>query len=158
MSRLQSPPGPPPQGSSKALNAPSTPDLRLVGHEEEALFPLAACSSAPYVASGGSDKLVLLWSIQVGETVRRRYGFQRGIVLQDHMETLLAGSSHDPKAKNPQAAVTGPELSARTILRQVWASVGVSPLPCHHPSSTRGPGGTRTRLRIWCSSRARASS
>ncbi len=47
-----------PQVSGKAANAPSVPDLRLVGHEEEALFPLATSDVAPYIASGGSDKMV----------------------------------------------------------------------------------------------------
>ena len=46
------------QGTTKASNAPNTPDLRLVGHEEEAVFPLAASDAAPFIASGGSDKMV----------------------------------------------------------------------------------------------------
>ena len=48
----------PSQGTTKASNAPNTPDLRLVGHEEEAVFPLAASDAAPFIASGGSDKMV----------------------------------------------------------------------------------------------------
>ncbi|GAX75310.1 hypothetical protein CEUSTIGMA_g2755.t1 [Chlamydomonas eustigma] len=83
------------KGSSKASNAPNTPDLRLTGHEEEALFPLATSDTSSYVASGGSDKLVLLWS------------------LQDNMETLLAGTVGTSSGKGGKS----PELSARTILR-----------------------------------------
>lgn len=39
-------------------------DVKLVGHEKDALFPLATCSAAPLVASGGTDKLLLLWDLR----------------------------------------------------------------------------------------------
>jgi hypothetical protein len=39
-------------------------DLKLVGHEKDALFPLATCNVAPVVASGGTDKLVVLWDLR----------------------------------------------------------------------------------------------
>ncbi|KAF8066179.1 D-cysteine desulfhydrase 1 [Scenedesmus sp. PABB004] len=42
----------------------SVADAVLTGHERDALFPLSACSVAPLVASGGTDKLVLLWSLE----------------------------------------------------------------------------------------------
>lgn len=41
----------------------SVPDMTLVGHEDQAQFPLATSSSRPMVASGGTDKLVLLWDL-----------------------------------------------------------------------------------------------
>ncbi|EPS70167.1 nucleosome/chromatin assembly factor group, partial [Genlisea aurea] len=43
--------------------APSTPDLTLVGHEDNAEFALAMCPTEPFVLSGGKDKTVVLWSI-----------------------------------------------------------------------------------------------
>eukprot|EP00195_Chlamydomonas_chlamydogama_P006777 CAMPEP_0202905910 /NCGR_PEP_ID=MMETSP1392-20130828/36561_1 /ASSEMBLY_ACC=CAM_ASM_000868 /TAXON_ID=225041 /ORGANISM="Chlamydomonas chlamydogama, Strain SAG 11-48b" /LENGTH=458 /DNA_ID=CAMNT_0049594215 /DNA_START=185 /DNA_END=1558 /DNA_ORIENTATION=+ len=73
-----------------AQSAPSVAELRLTGHEEDALFPLATSAVAPVIASGGNDKMVLLWSIQ------------------DHMETILSGGGSGDK---------GPELAARTKLR-----------------------------------------
>jgi hypothetical protein len=39
-------------------------DAKLVGHEKDALFPLATCNAAPLVASGGTDKLLLLWDLR----------------------------------------------------------------------------------------------
>ena len=36
----------------------STPDLELIGHEDDAEFALGMCSSEPLVASGGKDKNV----------------------------------------------------------------------------------------------------
>jgi len=65
---------------SKA-NAPNLPDLRLIGHEADAVFPLATSLIAPVVASGGNDKLVLVWSIQ------------------DAVESLLAGGGGGGAAK-----------------------------------------------------------
>ena len=38
----------------------STPDLELIGHEDDAEFALGMCSSEPLVASGGKDKNVIL--------------------------------------------------------------------------------------------------
>lgn len=35
-----------------------------MGHEKDALFPLATCNAAPLVASGGTDKLLLLWDLR----------------------------------------------------------------------------------------------
>jgi hypothetical protein len=34
------------------------PDLVLIGHDEDALFPLATTPAAPMVASGGNDCMV----------------------------------------------------------------------------------------------------
>ncbi|KAL8171644.1 hypothetical protein V2J09_023448 [Rumex salicifolius] len=46
------------------LGAPeSRPDLILTGHEDNAEFALAMCSTEPLVLSGGKDKSVVLWSI-----------------------------------------------------------------------------------------------
>ena len=44
--------------------APSTPDLALVGHEENAEFALAVRRDAFEVASGGKDAQVLLWNVE----------------------------------------------------------------------------------------------
>ncbi|KAK9734517.1 hypothetical protein RND81_04G144900 [Saponaria officinalis] len=41
----------------------SRPDLTLTGHQDDAEFALAMCSSEPLVLSGGKDKSVVLWSI-----------------------------------------------------------------------------------------------
>jgi len=41
----------------------SVPDLRLTGHEAVAQFALATARPTPTVASGGADKLVLLWNL-----------------------------------------------------------------------------------------------
>lgn len=38
--------------------AASTPDLELIGHEDDAEFALGMCSAEPLVASGGKDKNV----------------------------------------------------------------------------------------------------
>eukprot|EP00798_Chlamydomonas_sp_ICE-L_P030922 gene30922-35977_t len=78
------------KGSSK-LPPNSVADLKLTGHEEDALFPLATSRVAPFVASGGNDKLVLLWSVQ------------------DHMETVLSSG--------PTTGGKEPELAARTKLK-----------------------------------------
>ncbi|KAG1673556.1 hypothetical protein FOA52_003856 [Chlamydomonas sp. UWO 241] len=72
---------------------PSKPDLRLVGHKEDAMFPLATSAAAPFIASGGSDKLVLLWS------------------LEDSMSKLLAGTAG------------GANLPARSTLKGHTATV-----------------------------------
>ncbi|KAF3450610.1 hypothetical protein FNV43_RR06699 [Rhamnella rubrinervis] len=42
----------------------SHPDLILTGHQDNAEFALAMCSTEPFVLSGGKDKSVVLWSIQ----------------------------------------------------------------------------------------------
>lgn len=67
--------------SGSKANAPSLPDLRLLGHEAPAIFPLATSLISPLVASGGEDKFVLIWS------------------LQDAMESLLAGGGGGGGAK-----------------------------------------------------------
>lgn len=41
----------------------STPDLELIGHEDDAEFALGMCSSEPLVASGGKDKNVIFPSL-----------------------------------------------------------------------------------------------
>eukprot|EP00798_Chlamydomonas_sp_ICE-L_P016080 gene16080-22219_t len=53
----------------------SVAELKLVGHEDDALFPLSVSTLSPTVASGGSDCMVLLWCVQ------------------DSMETSLARSA-----------------------------------------------------------------
>eukprot|EP00955_Chlamydomonas_euryale_P101184 365327-Chlamydomonas_euryale.AAC.14 len=55
----------PDRGRAKAgpRAEPNKCDLRLVGHKDLAEFPLAASSAQPLVASGGRDKLVLVWSL-----------------------------------------------------------------------------------------------
>eukprot|EP00879_Flechtneria_rotunda_P026840 GHRR01028676.1.p1 GENE.GHRR01028676.1~~GHRR01028676.1.p1 ORF type:complete len:453 (+),score=155.57 GHRR01028676.1:832-2190(+) len=70
----------------------STADAKLTGHEKDALFPLATCNAAPLVASGGTDKLLLLWD------------------LRDLQDTLLA-----KKDKDAQSSTT--DLSARQKLK-----------------------------------------
>ncbi|GLI70202.1 hypothetical protein VaNZ11_015014 [Volvox africanus] len=51
-------------GGDKSGSEPdSTPDLVLVGHEDDAPFPLACSAGAPRVGSGGNDKLVLVWDL-----------------------------------------------------------------------------------------------
>uniref|UniRef100_A0A7S3VQR3 Histone-binding protein RBBP4-like N-terminal domain-containing protein n=1 Tax=Dunaliella tertiolecta TaxID=3047 RepID=A0A7S3VQR3_DUNTE len=68
----------------------SIPDMKLVGHEDEALFPLATTPAAPLVASGGNDCLVMLWD------------------LADSTTSLLAGS-----CGGSGGAKDSPELRAR---------------------------------------------
>ncbi|GLC77757.1 hypothetical protein PLESTB_000958500 [Pleodorina starrii] len=58
-------------GDSKSgSNKDSVPDLVLVGHEDDAQFPLACAprgGGGPRVGSGGNDKLVLVW--ELGDSV-----------------------------------------------------------------------------------------
>ncbi|XP_010433073.1 PREDICTED: WD-40 repeat-containing protein MSI5-like [Camelina sativa] len=42
----------------------SSPDMLLTGHQDDAEFALAMCSTEPFVLSGGKDKSVVLWNIQ----------------------------------------------------------------------------------------------
>ncbi|GAB2293386.1 WD-40 repeat-containing protein msi4 [Dionaea muscipula] len=58
----------------------SRPDLILTGHQDNAEYALAMCSSEPLVLSGGKDKTVVLWSIH------------------DHISTLAteSGSTKSP--------------------------------------------------------------
>ena len=44
---------------------PSTPDLVLVGHEENAEFALAVHRERFHVASGGKDQHVLIWNLSL---------------------------------------------------------------------------------------------
>ncbi len=56
-------------GGSNGAPPRATPDATLVGHEADALFPLATAAPAPLVASGGADKLLLLWDLgDLGDT------------------------------------------------------------------------------------------
>ncbi|GIL85595.1 hypothetical protein Vretimale_13300 [Volvox reticuliferus] len=51
-------------GGDKSGSEPdSQPDLVLVGHEDDAQFPLACSAGAPRVGSGGNDNLVLVWDL-----------------------------------------------------------------------------------------------
>ena len=90
------------KASGKGANTPNLPDLRLTGHEDMAVFPLAASLVSPMVASGGNDKLVLLWSIQ------------------DSVESLLAGGGGGGGAKtgekDSKAFEKVPTLKHRTKL------------------------------------------
>ena len=83
-------------------NAPNLPDLRLIGHEDLAVFPLATSLISPFIASGGNDKLVLIWS------------------LEDAMETLLAGGGGGGGSKTGEkeskAFEKTPTLKNRTRL------------------------------------------
>ena len=49
--------------------AASTPDLVLSGHADVAEFALATSSAAPFVASGGRDERVLVWSLADAEAI-----------------------------------------------------------------------------------------
>ena len=49
--------------------SPSTPDLVLGGHTDVAEFALATSSAAPFVASGGRDERVLVWSLADAEVI-----------------------------------------------------------------------------------------
>uniref|UniRef100_A0A7C9DUA2 Histone-binding protein RBBP4-like N-terminal domain-containing protein n=1 Tax=Opuntia streptacantha TaxID=393608 RepID=A0A7C9DUA2_OPUST len=68
----------------------SRPDLVLTGHQEDAEFALAMCSSEPLVLSGGKDKSVVLWSIH------------------DHISTLATepGSTKSPAAGGNTKAIS----------------------------------------------------
>jgi len=52
------------KGTDKKWPCAPYAELVLTGHEKEAQFPLATCNVSPMVASGGTDKLVLLWNLQ----------------------------------------------------------------------------------------------
>ncbi|MEW5308101.1 MAG: hypothetical protein WDW38_000086 [Sanguina aurantia] len=86
------------RSSKGTLPLDSVPDLLLIGHTDEAQFPLAISTVAPIIASGGLDKMVLLWN------------------LEDEMESLLAGGSGG-------SALKAPTLTARTFLSGHTATV-----------------------------------
>ncbi|KAG2502120.1 hypothetical protein HYH03_000612 [Edaphochlamys debaryana] len=90
---------------------PSVPDLVLVGHEDEALFPLACSTAEPRVASGGNDHLVLLWD------------------LRDSVTSLTASTA--PAVGEGRR---GPELQARTRLEGHENTVGDL---CFQPGSAQ---------------------
>lgn len=90
------------KGSAANLR-PNLPDLRLIGHEDIAVFPLATSLISPLVASGGNDKLVLIWSVQ------------------DAVESLLAeggggGQVGKTGEKDSKAFEKSPTLKNRTRL------------------------------------------
>ncbi|GFR43307.1 hypothetical protein Agub_g4373, partial [Astrephomene gubernaculifera] len=104
---------------TSSASDPSLPDLTLVGHEEEAQFPLACSSTDPRVASGGSDTLVLLWD------------------LGDHVSSLLG-----PGGGGGGGRRSTPELKARYRLEGHTATVGdlvFQPLATSSPSPSSAP-------------------
>jgi hypothetical protein len=69
-------------------------DVKLVGHEKDALFPLATCNAAPLVASGGTDKLLLLWDlrdVQDGLLAKRDKDDEQKTTELQHRWALLLG-------------------------------------------------------------------
>ncbi|KAG1670180.1 hypothetical protein FOA52_000892 [Chlamydomonas sp. UWO 241] len=81
-----------------ARNVPSVPELKLTGHTEDALFPLATTTAGPMVASGGGDYMVLVWD------------------LQDSMETVLSCGGSSPSSSSGSRPKPAPELEARIRL------------------------------------------
>ncbi|KAK9818074.1 hypothetical protein WJX72_006679 [[Myrmecia] bisecta] len=79
----------------------SVPDLTLTGHTDDAEFALGMGSAAPLVASGGKDKMVLMWS------------------LEDHI-TSLTTPAEPPAGKGAKKL---PTLGARTKFKGHTATV-----------------------------------
>jgi len=98
----------PDRGADVASNdasrkAPSTADLVLKGHTQNAEFALSTCRIEPFVASGGKDTNVLIWSLDDGGTSLAVGGTTAAdlaprVTLQGHHKTVedvsfLPGSS-----------------------------------------------------------------
>ena len=117
------------KGDKIAKKEPSKPDAELEGHTGNAEFALATHANSPYVVSGGSDNLVVLWSIE------------------DHMSTLGLSEAGSCKGRvswnSGGAGYSQTKINARQIFRghkQVVGDVDINPNDCHQIVSVGDDG------------------
>ncbi|EFJ52946.1 hypothetical protein VOLCADRAFT_30886, partial [Volvox carteri f. nagariensis] len=116
--------------SSSSSDAPSRPDLVLVGHEDDAPFPLACSAAQPRVGSGGNDQLVLVWDLNdhVSSTLAGRGGGGGEGTSGRKATELKRGSLTPPSSSNPTPSLLllGPPFPppARWRLEGHTATVG----------------------------------
>ena len=83
--------------------SPSTPDLVLVGHTDVAEFALATSSAAPFVASGGRDEKVLVWSLADAE------------VLSNSTTKSSSSSAAAPQELKPRSTFVGHSAAVEDV-------------------------------------------
>lgn len=97
----------------------SVAEVVLIGHKDIAQFPLATSSAAPMVASGGTDKLVLLWD------------------LNDVIDGILTGRNVEINQPSTQleARCVWVELRGTGLLDEGWLVLCTASLHTHHSSA-----------------------